>query len=71
VITGRLPCLVQDYRNFNNLYGLEKFWAYHHYGGVPKDQDIQLNEEVWWVGGRLNLPACTRLLVALFCVFPD
>ncbi len=28
---------VQDFEG-GSLYGLEKFWAFHHYTGFPKDQ---------------------------------
>jgi hypothetical protein len=36
---------VQDYER-GSLYGLEKFWAYHHYSGLPKDQDIEIDPTV-------------------------
>jgi len=33
---------VQDFER-GSLYGLEKFWAFHHYCGLPCDSDIQVN----------------------------
>lgn len=32
------------------MYGLEKFWAFHHYAGLPKDQAIEIQPKVR--GGR-------------------
>lgn len=29
--------MLKDYQVYNSLYGLEKFWAFHHYAGVPQD----------------------------------
>lgn len=29
--------VLKDYQVYNSLYGLEKFWAFHHYAGVPQD----------------------------------
>jgi hypothetical protein len=29
-----------------SLYGLEKFWAFHHYGGVPAEFDIELHPKL-------------------------
>lgn len=29
-----------------SLYGLEKFWAFHHYSGLPKDQEIEINPKL-------------------------
>jgi hypothetical protein len=45
-----LRCLLQDfeqlvlkdYQVYNSLYGLEKFWAFHHYAGVPQDAVVSL-----------------------------
>ena len=36
----------QDYDR-GSLYGLEKFWAFHHYGGLPKDSGVEINPKVW------------------------
>lgn len=40
-LSGVAPCLLsscpQDFEG-GSLYGLEKFWAFHHYTGFPKDQ---------------------------------
>lgn len=33
---------IQDYDR-GSLYGMEKFWAFHHYCGLPKDQDIAMH----------------------------
>jgi hypothetical protein len=38
-------CL-QDYELYNSLYGLEKFWAFHHYSGIPADANIEINPKV-------------------------
>ena len=35
----------QDYER-GSLYGLEKFWAFHHYGGLPKDAGVEINAKV-------------------------
>lgn len=32
---------LQDFHR-GSLYGLEKFWAFHHYCALPKDQDVQM-----------------------------
>lgn len=32
----------QDFEG-GSLYGLEKFWAFHHYMGLPKGCDLQIN----------------------------
>jgi hypothetical protein len=32
--------VLKDYQVYNSLYGLEKFWAFHHYGGVPVDANV-------------------------------
>lgn len=37
--------LPQDFEN-GSLYGLEKFWAFHHYGGVPKGVVLEVNPKV-------------------------
>lgn len=36
----------QYYEQDANLYGLEKFWAFHHYKGFPKSCKLQMNEKV-------------------------
>jgi len=40
----RLP-LLQDYEN-GSLYGMEKFWAFHHYHGLPKSSGLEINSKV-------------------------
>lgn len=37
--------LCQDYDR-GSLYGLEKFWAFHHYSGLPKDSGFEINPKV-------------------------
>jgi hypothetical protein len=37
---------LRDYRALGKTYGLEKFWAFHHYHGFPKDCDLKMNDEV-------------------------
>lgn len=34
-----------DYHR-GSLYGLEKFWAFHHFKGLPKEANIDVNTEV-------------------------
>ncbi len=58
----RMPdnaCHVQDY-DMGSLYGLEKFWAYHHYGGIPKDEDVEIDAKVSTFN-RLVFTACEAL----------
>lgn len=31
---------------YNSLYGLEKFWAFHHYGGLPKEAGVDVQPEL-------------------------
>jgi len=33
---------IRDFER-GSLYGLEKFWAFHHYSGLPKDSDIEIH----------------------------
>lgn len=51
VVSHHTCCLAcaQDYER-GSLYGLEKFWAFHHYAGLPKDQAIEIQPKVR--GGR-------------------
>lgn len=35
----------QDYEG-GSLYGLEKFWAFHHYGGLPEGSDVEIDAKV-------------------------
>ena len=48
-----LPCTCdhhpQDYKR-NQLYGLEKFWAFHHYHGFPPDTKLEITPEVCTLG---------------------
>jgi hypothetical protein len=32
--------VLKEYQVYNSLYGLEKFWAFHHYAGVPQDAAV-------------------------------
>lgn len=34
--------VLKDYQVYNSLYGLEKFWAFHHYAGVPQDAVVSV-----------------------------
>lgn len=46
----------QDYQsNPPRLYGLEKFWAFHHYTGFPKDCNLTMD-------AQLREVRCTHLL---------
>lgn len=38
--------VLKDYKEYHSLYGLEKFWAFHHYSGIPKGSDIELHPEL-------------------------
>ena len=29
------------------MYGLEKFWAFHHYTGLPEGSGLDINPKVW------------------------
>jgi hypothetical protein len=35
-----------------SLYGLEKFWAFHHYSGIPKDLNVEVNPKVSSTSGE-------------------
>lgn len=40
----------QDFEG-GSLYGLEKFWAFHHYTGFPRDQpELEMLPKVRWAG---------------------
>jgi la-related protein 1 len=34
--------VLKDYQRYNSLYGLEKFWAFHHYSGLPSDNSVEV-----------------------------
>ena len=57
------PCPLQDYFDGDSLYGLEKFWAFHHYTGFPKGSGLEMEPRVRWhgtaahFGGALPLQA--------------
>jgi len=38
--------VLKDYEMFNSLYGLEKFWAFHHYSGIPADASIEIHPKL-------------------------
>lgn len=55
----------QDYEN-GQLYGLEKFWAFHHYHGLPEDSGVEIDPKVrlraaavGWSGSG-SVAACVR-----------
>ena len=37
--------MLKDYQVYNSLYGLEKFWAFHHYAGVPQDAVVSMPQK--------------------------
>jgi hypothetical protein len=37
---------LREFKQYNGLYGLEKFWAFHHYCGLPADCDVEVNGEL-------------------------
>lgn len=37
---------LRDYKQMGKTYGLEKFWAFHHYHGFPKDSKLEMHAEV-------------------------
>ena len=37
---------LQDYKDRGRTYGLEKFWAFHHYTGLPKGSALHVHPEV-------------------------
>jgi hypothetical protein len=44
-VCALLPCCSQDFDR-GSLYGLEKFWAFHHYSGLPRDCGIEVNPKL-------------------------
>eukprot|EP00878_Enallax_costatus_P026342 GHUV01028269.1.p1 GENE.GHUV01028269.1~~GHUV01028269.1.p1 ORF type:complete len:443 (+),score=159.31 GHUV01028269.1:30-1331(+) len=38
--------VLKDYQQYHSLYGLEKFWAFHHYKGLPDGSDIEVHPEL-------------------------
>lgn len=38
--------VLRDYQLYHSLYGLEKFWAFHHYSGIPADSDVEIHPEL-------------------------
>ncbi|GLC63381.1 hypothetical protein PLESTF_000030300 [Pleodorina starrii] len=34
---------IKDFDAYDSLYGLEKFWAFHYYAGVPKDSNLEIH----------------------------
>ena len=43
--TAMVVICPQDYEA-GSLYGLEKFWAFHHYGGIPEGFDVEIHAKV-------------------------
>mmetsp|Transcript_2566 Transcript_2566/g.3884 ORF Transcript_2566/g.3884 Transcript_2566/m.3884 type:complete len:973 (-) Transcript_2566:116-3034(-) len=37
---------IKNYEISNSLYGLEKFWAFHHYSGIPKSAGVKVNPKL-------------------------
>ncbi len=37
---------IREYEEYDSLYGLEKFWAFHFYAGFPKDSDLEIHPKV-------------------------
>lgn len=37
---------LRDYETMGKTYGLEKFWAFHHYHGFPADCKLEMNSDV-------------------------
>ena len=37
---------LRDYKRLGKTYGLEKFWAFHHYHGLPEGCKLAMNAEV-------------------------
>jgi la-related protein 1 len=35
--------VLKDYEAYNSLYGLEKFWAFHHYCGLPPSAGVDIH----------------------------
>ncbi len=52
---------LRDYER-GSLYGIEKFWAFHHYGGIPKGVEQAINPTVGGLTRGLGLlcGVCTR-----------
>ncbi|GIL45714.1 hypothetical protein Vafri_2882 [Volvox africanus] len=34
---------IKDFNVYDSLYGLEKFWAFHYYAGVPEDSNLEIH----------------------------
>ncbi|GIL71970.1 hypothetical protein Vretifemale_2399, partial [Volvox reticuliferus] len=34
---------IKDFDVYDSLYGLEKFWAFHYYAGVPDDSNLEIH----------------------------
>ncbi len=37
---------IRDFFDRNNLYGLEKFWAFYHYKGLPEGSGLTMDPRV-------------------------
>jgi hypothetical protein len=37
---------LREFQRYNGLYGLEKFWAFHHYSGLPADCTLEVHPEL-------------------------
>lgn len=37
---------LRDHGTYQSLYGLEKFWAFHHYSGLPKEGKVELDPQL-------------------------
>lgn len=65
----------QDFDQFDSLYGLEKFWAFHFYAGFPKDKaaTCKIHPKVGGGGGTgsaTHHTICSCSCVQLFPLIP-
>ena len=38
--------VLKEYTAYGGLYGLEKLWAFHHYGGLPDGSGLEVDPEL-------------------------
>lgn len=61
--------VTQDFES-GSLYGLEKFWAFHHYMGLPKGCGLQIDSKVSPLRGTASVSGfCFRATGAPTCLF--
>ena len=63
MLLAYVSCLSQDFES-GQLYGLEKFWAFHHYTGLPAECDLQIHPEVTLRGCKNEPPVHLQRLIA-------